>query len=144
MKLEEIKKLMPNVEYKPMVYQAERKIEILCEGTYKGYQFYILNLGTHPTAYVEIPKESKLFHKGYMEIDDINVHGGLTYAEDHLQDIKEDTWFIGWDYAHAGDYLGFEAILPSQLRLNEKKWTTEEIFDDVVSVIEQIQEEKYE
>lgn len=132
--------------YKEMVYGPDSKLEILLEGTYKGYQFYILNLGTHPTAYVEIPRESKLFGKGYnkiyeMEID-IDVHGGLTYASDKLHSIKENTWFIGWDYAHAGDYAGYEEILPSKIRTGGYKWTTKEIFDDVVSVIEQIIKEE--
>lgn len=142
MKLEEIKKLMPNVEYKQMVYQIERKIEILCEDTYKGYQFYILNLGTHPTAYIEIPRTSKLYGKGYNEIYDmgidIDVHGGLTYSDDHLQTIKQKTWFIGWDYAHTGDYY----CSPYARLLNDKKWTTEEIFEDVVKAIEQIIKEE--
>ena len=50
---------------KEMIYQAERKQEIIFDGKYKGYQVYILNLGTHPTAYIEIPKESKLFGLSY-------------------------------------------------------------------------------
>lgn len=66
---------------KQMEYSSERKREILFEGKYRDYQFYILNLGTHPTAYVEIPKENKLYEKDYDEID-IDVHGGLTYSED--------------------------------------------------------------
>lgn len=139
MKLEEIKRLMPNAEYKQMVYGTKRKVEILFEGTYNGYQFYILNLGTHPTAYIEIPKTNKLFGKDYDYID-INVHGGLTYASDHLQDIKKDTWFIGWDYMHYGDYSGYDSIT-GLMPANSKKWTTEEMFDDVVNAIEQIIEE---
>lgn len=140
MKLKEIKKLIPNVEFKQMIYQSKRKIEILFEGKYKGYQFYILNLGTHPTAYVEIPIESKLFGKNYEEIYcmgiDIDVHGGLTYSDTYLQDIKKDTWFIGWDYAHYDDYMPpYEGI---GYEYQGKKWTTEEIFEDVVSCIEQI------
>lgn len=146
MKLEEIKRLDPSVEYKQMKYQADRKLEILCEGKYKAYQFYILNLGTHPTAYIEIPFTNKLFGMGYGEIYDmgidIEVHGGLTYADDYLRDIKNNTWFIGWDYAHYNDYAGYEIRFPEELRTGGKKWTTEEIFDDVVSVIEQIR--KYE
>lgn len=145
MKLEEIKLLIPGFEYKPMEYQVDKKLEILCEGKYKGYQFYILNLGTHPTAYIEIPRESKLFRKGYNEIYDmgidIDVHGGLTFADDHLQTIKNNTWFIGWDYAHCGDYAGYETIFPEEIRTGGKKWTTEEIFDDVVRAVDQI--EKY-
>lgn len=146
MKLEGIKELKPNVEYKQMVYQKDRKLEILFEGKYKNYQFYILNLGTHPTAYIEIPRASKLFGKGYGEIYnigiDIDVHGGLTYADDHLQSIKKDTWFIGWDYAHGGDYAGYEVIFPENIRTGGKKWTTEEIFEDVVRGIEQIIKEE--
>lgn len=132
--------------YKEMMYGPDRKLEILLEGTYKGYQFYILNLGTHPTAYIEIPRESKLFGKGYTQIYDmgidIDVHGGLTYADDDLPTIKENTWFIGWDYAHYNDYAGYEEHLPKHIRTNGKKWTTEEIFKDVVNAIEQIREEE--
>lgn len=38
---------------KEMVYGATPKCEVLHHGEYKGYKFYIINLGTHPTAYVE-------------------------------------------------------------------------------------------
>lgn len=134
MKLSEL-----NVEYKQMEYQKERKEEVLCEGKYKNFQFYILNLGTYPTAYVEIPRESFLFGKGYDQID-IEVHGGLTFADSSLIGNKNNSWFIGWDYAHLGDYLGYSEDYPglSKFSINDKKWTTEEIFEDVVSVIEQI------
>ncbi len=141
MKLEEIKKMIPSVEYKQMVYQKDRKLEILCEGKYKDYQFYILNLGTHPTAYIEIPKTSDLYGKDYNNID-IDVHGGLTYSDDQLHSVKENTWFIGWDYAHLNDYAGYEEIMPENIRTGGKMWTTEEIFEDVVSAIEQIIKER--
>lgn len=148
MKLKELQELIymesgNKLTYKQMEYGIERKIEVLFEGTYKGYQFYILSLGTHPTAYIEIPKESKLFGKDYDDIN-ISVHGGLTYADDHLQDIKKDTWFIGWDYAHLGDYFGFDSLFDTGINRKSKKWTTEEIFDDVVNAIEQIIEGEYE
>ena len=44
---------------KKMVYSSKRKRELLDSGEYLGYNYYILNLGTHPTAYVEIPKNHK-------------------------------------------------------------------------------------
>lgn len=127
---------------KQMVYQSNRKIELLHKDTYKGYNFYILNLGTHPTAYVEIPKESELFGKGYDDID-LYVHGGLTYAEDFLytsEDTKlDDSWFIGWDYAHAGDYFGYyEKYDYLETFRESKKWTTEEIIKECKSAIDQI------
>lgn len=131
--------VLDSIIAKDMEYQYDRKVEILMEGKYKNYQFYILNLGTHPTAYVEIPRGSNLFGKDYNEIIcDIDVHGGLTYADDHLQDIKKDSWFLGWDYAHYGDYTGCEEILPATIRTGGKKWTTLEIFGHVTEVINQI------
>ena len=121
-------------EMKEMVYQKDRKTEVLYSGTYKCYDFYIMNLGTHPTAYVDVSNNKLLNGKYYGKID-IDVHFGLTYSADHL---VTDTgliigWFIGWDYAHCCDYSG---LFPNELQ-TQKKWTTKEIFEDVKSVIEQ-------
>lgn len=125
---------------KQMVYQTGRKREILHKDNYKGYNFYILNLGTHPTAYVEIPKESNLFGKDYNDID-LDVHGGLTYANDYLYIYiltkLDNSWFIGWDYAHWKDYSGYYENTNIDTT-DMKKWTTEEIIKDCESVIEQI------
>lgn len=54
-------------------------------------------------------------------------------------------WFIGWDYAHYGDYLGYN-MLPflqqfSEHHNKDKKWTTKEIFKDVKEVCYQIQKD---
>ena len=121
-----------------MIYQKGRKIEFLYYGTYKKYNYFIFNLGTHPTAYIEIPKGNKLYGKDYDEID-LDVHGGLTYSSDTLMFIKSNSWFIGWDYAHAGDYMGFYEDLNDW---NEwtlgKKWTTKEIISECKKAINQI------
>ncbi len=43
---------------------------------------------------------------------DLDVHGGLTYSNNYLcisENKKVEGWiFIGWDYAHYGDYAGYE------------------------------------
>ena len=134
---------------KPMIYQKDRKMELLHKGEYKGYNFYILNLGTHPTAYIEIPKEHKLYGKDYNEIYemgyDIDVHGGLTYSDDELMCVKSENWFIGWDYAHCDDYAGYyeEDFLRHLSEMRKlKKWTTEEIIEECKSAINQISEIK--
>lgn len=131
------------LNYKQMVYSREFKREILFEGIYKNFNFYILSFGMYPTAYIEIPKTHKLFGKSYNEIYDmgidIEVHGGLTYSAKHITSIKYNSWFIGWDYAHYGDYI--EGLYNGR---TNKKWTTEEIFEDVVRAIEQIKEEENE
>ena len=127
---------------KPMIYKTERqKAEVLCEGTYEGYDFVIVSYGTHPCAYVEIPMNSKYYGLDYDELDFINCHGGLTYADrlDHIYGDDDRRWFIGWDYAHACDYLGFNALFDFDTS-RDKKWTTEEIYEEVKSVIKQLKE----
>ena len=125
--------------FKQMVYQNKGKIELLYNGIYKGYHFYILNLGSYPTAYVEIPKGNKYYQTHYDDIN-VNVHGGLTYSNSYLitsyNTIMENSWFIGWDYAHCNDYID----IPIKLNADGKKWTTEEIIDDCVYVIDQLVE----
>lgn len=127
------------MKIKEMKYGKERIIELLCNDKYKTYNYYILNLGTHPTAYVEIPKGHKLFGINYMDIEDsIDVHGGLTYSSNELMGIKSENWFIGWDYAHCNDYCGYEEDMPESIRTYGKKWTTEEIIEECKNVIDQI------
>ena len=58
---------------KEMKYCKDRKIEVLATGYCLGLLYYILNLGTHPTAYIKIPKEYR------DRINDIEVNGGITY-----------------------------------------------------------------
>lgn len=129
---------------KEMKYCKDRKIEVLETGYCLGLLYYILNLGTHPTAYIKIPKGHKLYNKDYDDIYgevDIDVHGGITYSRDHLwisENQKIEGWFIGWDYAHYGDYAGYEEILPKEMRIGGKKWTTEEIFKEVKEVCYQL------
>ena len=57
---------------------------------------------------------------------------------------KMEGWFIGWDYAHYGDYAGYEEKLPKELQTGGKKWTTEEIFKEVKSVCYQLQKTEEE
>ena len=121
---------------KEMIYDSVRKRELLYNGIYKGYHFYIISYGTHPCCYVEIPSKSKIFKITYMDIESIDVHGGLTYSSDKLyigtNTALNNSWFIGWDYAHLGDYVAFIDSIDG------KKWTTNEMIDDCKNVINQI------
>lgn len=112
---------------KEMEYSTKSKREVLDTGYCLGLLYYIMNLGSHPTAYIKIPKDNKYYGKDMYEID-LEVNGGVTYSSDHLwinENDRLEGWFVGWDYAHFGDYTGFE------FRIGGKKWTTEEIFKEV-------------
>ena len=117
-----------------MIYGNEWKREVLMHENYRGFEFYILNLGYHPTAYVNVISLPQHKEKDYEEI--IYVHGGITFENDKLE-IEENKvvkgYFIGWDYAHYDDYSGLNLF-----SLGGKQWTTEEIFEDVKDVINQI------
>ena len=137
-----------------MEYSKDRIFKILANGKYKGYVYWILNLGTHPTAYVEVPRGHELWFNDYDECPvecPVECHYGLTYSENYLHDCNHGEWTIGWDYAHADDFTGydlrFSALMPEceiemMKKRNEtlKKWTTKEIFQEVKSVINQLKE----
>lgn len=122
---------------KEMVYSANRIKEVLHSGEYKGYKFCILNLGTHPTAYVECKLENCCSYNDE-RLDNISVHGGFTYFGEGYWDKNEKN-YLGWDYAHYLDYAGYELMFPKSMRsFGNKKWTTSEIYEEVKSVIDQL------
>lgn len=125
------------MSYKQPSYVATRCNKELLRGMYRGFEYRILDLGTHPTAYVKIPKGHPFYKKDYEKVDAIEVHGGLTYSRNYLycEGTNLDGWWIGWDYAHYGDHTGYDG--PEPLHPWIKKWTTEEILHDVKSVIDQ-------
>ena len=119
---------------KEMKYCSNRLCEVLAEGDLNGYHYAILNLGTHPTAYVETKKECPTIE------NDITVHGGITFSGKAYWNDEDTKCYIGGDYAHCGDYLGSDELVRHliNLKIESKKWTTEEIFEDVKSVIDQL------
>ena len=122
------------------------KFTILNFDIYKGYQYYILNLGTHPCSYILLDKDDKLYGKSISELDDTGIycHGGFSYASNVLHSktysyVNEfgDKWVIGWDYAHYRDWTGLYSD-EINLRSNNKKWTTVELVREVRDVIDDL------
>ena len=72
----------------PMIYNKNRsEIEQIAAGTYKNFDYYVLNLRTHPTAYVDV-SDSPLNGVFYGDID-IFCHGGLTYSRPYLKTVDK-------------------------------------------------------
>lgn len=132
------------MEMKPMVYQCRQHKEILYEGKYKGLQFYIASLGSHPVAYVAVPENHPLYKKDIIKGDtdiEILVHGGITFNDNDIYHIRgniPEGWFIGWDYAHYGDYDPYMAQIRGYDKTDVRRWTTPEIYEEVKNVIEQL------
>ena len=116
--------------YKEMKYQKRLPgYETLAEGKDGEYEWTVLSLGSHPCGYVSVPKNHPFYGKRYLEIEDkIEVHGGLTFSG-KLHSL-DGLWF-GWDYAHGGDFT-----FPYTMT-GDKRWSTQEIVDECLRVIEQ-------
>ena len=121
-----------------------RWMDTLAHGTYKGYQFWIISFGTHPCAYVEIPEDHEYYGRGYEDMP-LDVHGGLTFARDNLvyHEYSDkygccvrsricDTWIVGWDYAHLGDYASYSP------EMGGRRHSTTMIYNDVKYAINQL------
>lgn len=116
-----------------MIYGSS-KYEVLHQGTYLGYKFFIISYGTHPCAYVENKD-------GYVDYEcekllNVDVHGGFTFLGE-----KCGVECLGWDYNHYGDFSSYTSLL---FDCDDKKWTTEEIYEEVKRVIKQLIELKEE
>lgn len=122
---------------KEMIYgERMENPGVLYSGDYKGHKFAILNLGTHPTAYVE----DKIGLMGYEDfrLKEISVHGGFTFHDTgYWGNESEKISWLGWDYAHCDDFMGYYSI-DNPFYYQSKQWTTAEIYEDVKRIIEQI------
>lgn len=128
---------------KPMIYNKNcpGSAEQIAGGTYKNFDYYVLNLKTHPTAYVDVTNSPL---NGCDEDIDISCHGGITWCDNFVKSIDKKGWFIGWDYAHYGDYMDYGYASVNNMFPNDKKWTTEEIVEECKNVIDQIVEKYHE
>ena len=79
--------------------------------TYKGFECVILGQARgHRCGYVKIPDGHPLFQGSSLKklnlLDQLRVHGGITYSEvSQYYSIEADeiAWWIGFDCAHAFD-----------------------------------------
>ena len=68
---------MKEMVYKNYMENGQEVIEILDEGIYKSFHYVIVSYGTHPCAYIEIPKDNVSDEDKLIDID---CHGGITYV----------------------------------------------------------------
>lgn len=122
---------------KQMVYTERHPHEVLHSGEYHGYKFVITSFGSHPCAYIE----NKM---GAYDTDDeklygLGAHGDITYCGGCLWDAEDKNSWIGWDYAHCDDY-----VYMGVYTWEGKKWTTEEIYEEVKEVIDNAERQREE
>ena len=116
-------------------------VQIVKHEQYNGYEYFIVYVdGLWYCAYVIIPEGHPLFEVHYDNIENIETHGGFTFADHHR--LAENQWCIGWDYAHIGDYMpifgDYRDEMEDGFGMPPHHWTPEEIEDDCKDVIGQL------
>jgi hypothetical protein len=109
----------------------------------------------HRCAYVRVPPTHPLHGKHY-DLADVDVHGGLTFAE--LEPCVEEDgtgWWFGFDFAHYRDAMfdpnvDFASLseeakqmfpaVSSLRRANEHYWTQAEVERECEDLAEQLAE----
>lgn len=102
---------------------------VLDFGEYRGIKYIILNRHMFPCSYIAADAE-------YGEVVDRYCHYGVAYSGNRVPGVestKGPNWF-GWDYGHWGDYMKLS------IASDGKKWTTEELIQEVHGVIDKVKE----
>lgn len=112
------------------IYTGKEQKRVIEESDYKGYHYAIVSYGTHPCCYVKVDDDGT----DYEYDSDIRVHGGITFQDklNHLENLEQKGYYIGWDYAHAGDY--YAGSMP-----DGRVYTMDVLREDVRSVIDQLE-----
>ena len=78
-------------------------------GTYKGFDYLVLNArNTHYCAYIRIPESHPFYRMPYLSID-LNCHGGLTFGE---MTSFENVRVMEWDSRFYGFFWPRLCLLP--------------------------------
>lgn len=122
---------------KEMEYYEKRFPEpvVLAEGEYEGFKYIVLNLGTHPCAYVNVG-HTWLKGLNYWDVEKLEnniVHGDFTYSSERVRGTDITGWWLGWDYSHYGDQYG-----KGDFGLYGRKYTTAEIEFECRNAIDQL------
>ncbi len=103
---------------------------VLDFGGYRGIKYMIVSRHEYPCSYIGVGVELMGTVSEY-------CHGGATYSAGHVpgfEEVTRGTHWIGWDYAHYGDYIAF---MPGH---GGKRWATEELIAEVWAVIDRVKE----
>lgn len=94
-------------------------------------------------AYVGLPEGHPLHGIDYTDrsMPGFDVHGGLTYSGEG-EFIKSDgpaLWWIGIDFAHAGDFVESGLSRFFEFQSGGRKWTEDEVAAEVDRLAEQVE-----
>jgi len=85
-------------------------------------------------GYIKLPADHPYYGLWHHDIS-LDVHYGLTFSCKAV-----DGWWIGWDYGHAGDWIGFSyAECGIEYEVPGKIWTVEDVTVEVEAAARELQ-----
>lgn len=114
---------------KEMIYSTDKIPHVLAKGVYKDIEFFVLSMGIHPNVYLNV--SGTKFDGCHYDNIPLSVHGGLTFSG--TPSVCLYGHWIGWDYAHYGDYSPYSSVMA-----DGKKWTIKELLDEAVTAIDDL------
>jgi hypothetical protein len=136
------------MKMKEMIYSGNGKTEVLYLEESGDYGIAVVNThGSHPCAYIKFPGIDDL--ESYDDIwigddeDYCDPHGGFTFLG-NLDNIGLKGRWLGWDYAHLGDWhQGMPPEIDAFDHRDDKKYTTEEVAADARAALMFIEQGRY-
>ena len=115
-----------------MMYGADITNEILADGNYNGYNFYVVSYGAYPGVYIFLPKTDKFYQQSKNNIPITTRPINTTGIS--IRGINESGWYISWQYRGADDYY--------MLTFNDVhdgiRHTTDSMVNDCKAVIDEL------
>jgi len=129
---------------------------VMKTGFESGIPFIIMRGPASLTAYLGIPPGHPIIKSNYkmsdfkniglslkdvdITYDNINldVHGGLTFGG-NPEWLPPSNYWLGWDYAHSGDYAFYDLDFSSHSRYDHR-WTVDEVYAEVKTAAKQLAE----
>lgn len=134
--------------------QSNSYVKIETEYYIDGYHLVgIAMTRGHRCGYVGISEDHPAYGLEMDELNKIDVHGDVTYAEAGLSPEiveqfdflpKKELWYIGFDYSHTGDALDKTLIpigsrmLQSSFLFEGRKWNTVAVRDEIFNLYHQL------
>jgi hypothetical protein len=101
---------------------THRPDALLAKGEHAGLEWEVTKNGLgYRCGYVRVPAGHPWHGKDYDDVD-VEVHGGLTFAEpdtDCGKGGEDNAWWLGFDCAHLGDAKDPDLLTPEQRRYEE-------------------------
>lgn len=102
---------------------------------YRDYEYLVVNFGSHPAAYVRIPKGHPYYEKEFWNMK-IKPHSDLSFGGT-LEKYHLEGFWIGWEYNLFGDFVAGR----TRDFITEgwhKQYVTSEIIEKIHEVIDQL------